>query len=292
MAGRLFISYRRSDSAAFAGRIADFFAYTQPDVQVFFDVAAIEPGEDFVEAIRKRLVASDVVLAMIGQTWLETRDARGKRRLDNPSDFVRLELSMALAMGKRVIPVLLDAAQMPAEWHLPEDLRALARCNAELVRGAAFQRDAEHLAGFVRQYLETVSAAPAVPAPAPQRQVGSSVKDSLVAAFERFRDEAGPFEYMICSDTADRYVQFVKSGEGQVMLDLPSLALTPGQLAAARRLLEEDYEAGRADLGDGQFTFQLDLPLDPAFLSHFVLGIFEHVYGALPSGPLAIEINN
>ena len=88
MAGGVFISYRRSDSAAFAGRIADFFAYNHPDVQVFFDTVAIQPGDDFVDTIRTRLAASSVVLAIIGDSWLDTADANGARRIDDPNDFV------------------------------------------------------------------------------------------------------------------------------------------------------------------------------------------------------------
>lgn len=89
----LFISYRRSDSAGFAGRIADYFTYRYPQIPVFFDATSIEPGEDFVESINMRLESSAVVLAPIGETWLDTRDPiSGERRIDNPNDFVRREL--------------------------------------------------------------------------------------------------------------------------------------------------------------------------------------------------------
>lgn len=290
MAGGVFISYRRSDSAAFAGRIADFFTYCYPDVSVFFDVVAIELGEDFVEAIRRRLEGSEVILALIGETWLEATDAHGRRRLRNPSDFVRLELSMALAMDKRVIPVLLDRAEMPREHDLPDDLKPLTRCNAEFIRSAAFQRDAEHLAEFVSQYLGRSEVHAHIAEPPPGLP-GSSVKQALVEAFETYRDRNNPAEYMICTDDEDRFVQFVHIGPGQVMLDLPTQALGPEQRVAAQRLLAEDYEAGRADLGGGDFAWQLDLPLEPAFLSHITLDIFEYVYGAPPSAPLSIEID-
>ena len=291
MAGGIFISYRRSDSAAFAGRIADFFAYHHGDVRVFFDVVAIEPGEDFTAAIRNRLAASQVVLAIIGENWLDARGSDGARRLDTPSDFVRLELAMALEMGKRVIPVLIDNAQMPAAQALPADLQALAVCNGEFMRGAAFQRDAQHLAGFVTQFMQASSEPALVPAPAPQRDVRSQVKSALVSAFEDLRS-APPLSYLIATNPADEFVQFAKmpDADGEVFLDLPSAALTPDQVAAARRLLEEDHRAEQVPLGAGEFTFNLDLPLDPAFLSHITLDVFEHIYGALPDAPLHIEI--
>ena len=159
MPNGLFISYRRSDSAGFAGRIADYFTYRYPQIPVFFDATSIEPGQDFVESINMRLESSAVVLAPIGETWLDTRDAvSGERRIDNPNDFVRRELSMALARGARVIPLLLDNAQMPPASMLPDDLEPLARCNAQLMRHAAFARDVEHLGSFVVGHLETSTA--------------------------------------------------------------------------------------------------------------------------------------
>ncbi|MEM6627487.1 MAG: toll/interleukin-1 receptor domain-containing protein, partial [Pseudomonadota bacterium] len=286
MAGGIFISYRRSDSAAFAGRIADFFAYNYDDVRVFFDIVGIDPGADFVETIRTRIQSSEIVLAIIGETWLSAADADGARRLDNPQDFVRLELAMALELGARVIPVLLDNAQMPGANELPKELAGLARCNAELVRGAAFQRDAQHLGEFVYSYLidstKTVTAAPLAEA----RAVDGAVKSSLVAAFETYCGDAHAEDFMIVSDTSDRFVQFTRGGTPDgVLLDLPSAALTEDQLVSARRLLMEDYSGETWEYGDGEFTFNLDLPLDPAYLSHITLDVFEHIYRELPSVP-------
>jgi hypothetical protein len=289
MPGGIFTSYRRADSAAFAGRIADFFSYRYPDVRVFFDVAAIEPGADFVDTIRSRLRSSEVVLAIIGDGWLSATDASGSRRLDDPNDFVRLELSMALSLGARVIPILLDNAQMPSQGQLPADLKPLAQCNAEFIRGVAFERDAQHLADFVREYLENSKRIMTAPPLAPARDVNSPVKLALVNAFARFRDSTADF--MICENDAEQFVQFRKSPPDAVDFDLPSQTLSPKQLVAAGRLLTENYQAETVEEGDGNITYNGTLPLDPAFLSHTTLDVFEHVYGALPEKPLKITMN-
>ena len=208
MAGGVFISYRRSDSAAFAGRLADFFDYNLPDVRVFFDLVAIEPGQDFVEAIRSRIASSEVVLVMIGNEWLNAADASGQRRLDDPADFVRLEVASALSMGARVIPVLLDDAQMPGEGELPADLQALARCNAQFVRGAAFKRDAEHLGNFVHEYLVRSTKTVSVEAQAEQRRAGSPVKDGLLNGIQRYLDSAVEGSFVSIESAGGNVVQF------------------------------------------------------------------------------------
>lgn len=288
MSGGIFISYRRSDSASFAGRIADFFGYKYPGLPVFFDVVAIEPGENFVDSIRSRLSSSEVILAIIGESWLEAKDASGGRRLDDENDFVRLELAMALEMGARVIPVLLDNAQMPSEVDLPADLAKLAFCNAEFMRGAAFQRDAEHLGAFVQDFLNTSTKTMSAPAP---RSVTSDVKASLVAAFESYRD--GADNVMVVEDAQGRFVQFMRDEGGDgVLLDLPAAQLTAQQEEAAERILTENYKGGKSGGwgGDRDFAFQLDLPLDPSYLSYLTLGVFEQIYGQLPDSALKVDV--
>lgn len=140
----LFISYRREDSAGFAGRLADALERDFPAEQVFRDVDDIRPGEDFVRAIEDRLAAVDVMLVLIGPGWLEaSRD--GQRRLEAADDFVRLEVRTALALGKSVIPLLVGGARMPIETDLPEDIRPLARRQAFVLLDAGWQADVERL---------------------------------------------------------------------------------------------------------------------------------------------------
>jgi hypothetical protein len=96
-AGRIFVSYRRQESKDFAGRLYDRLADQFGEGQVFIDVDAIEPGVDFAEAITRAVAACQVLLAVIGPNWLTITDERGRRRLDDPDDFVRLEIEAALA---------------------------------------------------------------------------------------------------------------------------------------------------------------------------------------------------
>src|SRR5215471_9068251 len=95
----IFISYRRDDSAGYAGRLYDALASQFGKRLVFMDVDAIQPGEDFVQLIQERVVACDFLIAVIGRNWLKGVDDKGLPRLQNPEDFVRLEIAHALARG-------------------------------------------------------------------------------------------------------------------------------------------------------------------------------------------------
>jgi TIR domain len=110
--GRIFISYRRQDTAWPAGRLYDALVEHFPAEQVFMDVDSIEPGEDFVERITAVVSSCDVLLALIGRQWL-TVTKNGQRRLDDPKDVVRLEIETALRRKIRVIPILVDDTPIP-----------------------------------------------------------------------------------------------------------------------------------------------------------------------------------
>jgi len=148
---RLLISYRREDTAGHAGRLYDILVEHFGSAQVFRDVDTIAPGDDFVEIIEKSIGAADVVIALIGREWLSAANPDGRRRLDDPDDFVRLELAKALERNVRVVPVLVQGATMPAAKDLPESLRALARRNAFTVTDQAFRRDASALVESLEQ---------------------------------------------------------------------------------------------------------------------------------------------
>ena len=127
----IFISYRREDSKAYAGRIFDRLEEHFGKDHVFMDVVDIAPGVDFLQAIDKALGSCEVCIAVIGKQWLNILDAKGRRRLGNPDDPVRLELAAALRMKTRIIPVLVDGADMPTAEGLPKDLKTLARQQAQ-----------------------------------------------------------------------------------------------------------------------------------------------------------------
>ncbi len=120
---KIFISYRRNDSATSAGRLYDRLEGHFGQDQVFMDIDTIRPGLNFVEVVQQAIADSDGLIAVIGQEWLTASDGTGGRRLDQPDDLVRLEIATALERGIRVVPVLLQGAEMPRGIDLPEGLK-------------------------------------------------------------------------------------------------------------------------------------------------------------------------
>jgi hypothetical protein len=141
----VFISYRREDSAGWAGRIHDALEDHFGDHQVFMDVSDITPGEDFRDVVRRRLNAVDTVIVVIGPRWLAVEDAHGGRRIDDPRDVVRLEVTAALQSPATVIPVLVDGASMPGPDQLPSELSLLSFTNALEIDPARFAHDVQRL---------------------------------------------------------------------------------------------------------------------------------------------------
>jgi hypothetical protein len=146
MANRIFISYRREESKYQARMIYQAFSKFRPTTEVFMDVDTIPLGVDFVEVIRGWVQKCDVLLALVGAGWSESKDPKtGFRRLDNPNDFVRIEISEALKRGIPVVPVLLDDAPLPDRDQLPDNLRNLFDRNAAYVSYRTFDTDVEGL---------------------------------------------------------------------------------------------------------------------------------------------------
>jgi hypothetical protein len=146
MPNKVFISYRREDSRYQARRVYDAFVHALPPDTVFMDVDSIPPGADFVEILEGWVKQCDVLLALIGPNWLNSIDPRtGLRRLDSPEDFVRIEVRGALRRKIPVVPVLLDATEMPTAAELPDDIKALRRRHAEFVDFRTFDTDVQRL---------------------------------------------------------------------------------------------------------------------------------------------------
>lgn len=141
---KIFISYRRSESAAYAGRLSDQLRVYFGSQIIFIDVESIEPGRDFVEAIEDAVSSCKILLVVIGRQWLTCANERG-RRLDDPKDFVRLEISAALKRNIRVIPVLVQGATMPREEDLPDEIIPLARRQAWEVSDIRWNQDVGRL---------------------------------------------------------------------------------------------------------------------------------------------------
>ena len=156
----IFISYRREDSSYIAGRLHDRLSEHFGADQIFRDVDTILPGVDFVKRIEQAVASCDVLVAVIGNQWLGTGDPSGNRRLDNPKDFVRLEIAAALDRDVLVIPVLVENARMPSETDLPESLVRLSTRNALELTDSRWDYEVQRLIDGIEQ-LVTPAEAPA-----------------------------------------------------------------------------------------------------------------------------------
>ena len=148
----IFISYRRGDSSGHAGRLADRLVEHFGRNRIFVDIDTIEPGEDFVSVIENAVGSCDILIAVIGRTWLS---GSGSGKLDNPNNFVRLEIATALRRDIRVIPVLVQRAEMPKPQDLPEDLAKLTRRNAIELSDQRWQTDVDQLITVLERVLAT-----------------------------------------------------------------------------------------------------------------------------------------
>ncbi|WP_433262040.1 Clp protease N-terminal domain-containing protein [Actinosynnema sp. CS-041913] len=146
---KVFVSYRRVPDSHVAGRIADWIDRHVDHAEVFMDVDSIQLGADFTKAINAAVSDCDVLIAVIGHNWATATDARGRVRLEQPNDLVRLEIEAALHRDVRVVPVLVDGAEMPAFDELPDSLRSLAFRHGLKIRHDSFRQDIARLAEAV-----------------------------------------------------------------------------------------------------------------------------------------------
>lgn len=224
---RIFISYRRDDAAGHAGRLYDQLREDFGGEHVFMDVDAIEPGVDFVERIESAVAAADVFLAVLGRSWASVTDADGHRRLDDPDDFVRREVSAALRRRMTVIPVLVGGAEMPPAHELPEELVPLTRRNALLVSDLDWHGGVRRLSAVLEKALGTKR-------PPPKRR-----RDE----HERRREEpyAAPASLLaglagaalLVAGTALRWEEIVRPAFGGGHVPGLGLAVAPASLAVA-----------------------------------------------------------
>jgi TIR domain len=165
----IFISYRRDDSEGQAGRLFEGLKARFGQDRVFIDVDGIEPGRDFRRIIDEHVSSCDVLLALIGRNWLHAADKDGRRRLDTPEDFVRLEIAAALRRDIAVIPVLVQGAAMPSNEELPPDLQALAWRNAAELRHTRWDADFAELAATLQSHSGYIEPSEADPPGRPSR---------------------------------------------------------------------------------------------------------------------------
>jgi hypothetical protein len=145
MNATFFLSYRRDAASAAAHRLRARLVDRLGSTAVFDAQHDIAPGTDVEPAVDDAIRRCDGMLVLIDPAWLSSADAQGRRRLDDPDDPVRHQISLALASGKRVVPLLLDGAGMPPASALPDELRALVMRQAIRLDGRQFDRDVEML---------------------------------------------------------------------------------------------------------------------------------------------------
>lgn len=175
----IFISYRVSDTAGETGRLVDSLKQQFYDDQIFMDIDKIEPGVDFTEVISNSLSSCDVMLVVIGPGWLGPL-ANGSKRINSENDWVRLEVSKALERGIRVVPVLVDGAELPSAEELPEDLHPLLKRQSYEISNKRWKYDTEQLIQFLQR---SIGIAPRYVRPNPVVNKPSSGTSPLVWVF-------------------------------------------------------------------------------------------------------------
>ncbi len=160
----IFINYRRGDASGYGGRLHGELSSHFGSGRVFRDVDGIRPGADFVQTIEEAVAGAGAVLVLMGRDWLSMSDSAGRRRLDDPNDFVRLEIASALDRGVAVIPVLLEGAKVPSAAELPEPLAQLARHQGIELSEERWNFDVGRL---ISRLEEVVGGPPEPEAPAP-----------------------------------------------------------------------------------------------------------------------------
>jgi hypothetical protein len=148
--GGIFICYRRADAEGWAGRLSDSLKAELGSVNIFRDIDDIPPGVEFDAYINDAVGSCNVLIALIGPRWLTVTDKNGVRRLDDPNDFIPLEILTALKRNVRVIPALVGDARMPEMNQLPEGIKALARRQAYELSDARWADDTRKLADVLR----------------------------------------------------------------------------------------------------------------------------------------------
>jgi formylglycine-generating enzyme required for sulfatase activity len=252
MNGKIFINYRREDDPGNTGRLADRLQEAFPE-QLFMDVDSIAPGLDFVQVLQEQVAKCDVLLAVIGKNWVDARDATGARRLDNPEDYVRIEIASALTQNKLVIPVLMGNTLMPRPSELPEAIKPLARHNAVRLTHDRFRTDVQSLIKALTLALDEADAV---------RRADAEALRQAQEEEERKREEAA----------ANERARVVHEAEEQARLDKEQARLK------AVAGLSAEHIAKAEELANWEFIKDSSQPQD--FRDHLVrfpAGVCEHI---------------
>ena len=260
-----FISYRRDDAAGYAGRLHEALENRLGRDRVFRDVDTLEPGQDFIEAIESRLAECRVFIAMIGREWLDARDSEGRRRLDQPHDYVRLEIITALdRRDVRVIPVLIEGATMPPVESLPEPVRPLTRKQAVHLRDDAWDHDVDRLASAIADAGSTPltrpsSALPALPLTSgslPRKiKIGGAIALVAILSFFALRRDSPPEvmrpEPSVATTSAAAATTAANASSSKVTRGQPYGVALPRIAEVAHRLIFTILSASVVPLSNG-----------------------------------------
>lgn len=156
MAG-IFISYRRDDSAIAAGRLAGDLSKIFGRDLIFRDIENLTPGEDYEKALDHVLDSCLTLIAVIGPQWSTITDKVGHRRLEDPTDWVKAEISRALVRDINVIPVLISGTIMPRDEEIPDDLKPLLKRQAVELNDRNWRYELERLAQAIEKNTEIVA---------------------------------------------------------------------------------------------------------------------------------------
>lgn len=182
MGEKIFISYRRSDTQDAAGRLYDQLEQSFTKEGIFLDVDGIPPGDDFVEALTGRVAECDILLAVVGRQWTDAVDQTGKRRLENPNDWVRVEIESAIQLKKRIIPILVGGAKMPIAEGLPASLIPLTRRQAMRLTHERFKADVRGVIDAINTSRKQQSEAHSAPRSTNEQPPGSATGANLFPA--------------------------------------------------------------------------------------------------------------
>jgi hypothetical protein len=190
---RVFISYRRADASAYAGRLADSLVARFGGDSVFMDIDTIPVGADFRDVIDEALSECDVVLALIGREWLQLLGSNRRRRIENTNDYVRLELEAALQRPDvLVVPVLVQGVDMPPERELPPSLAPITFRNNFELSDRRWRSDVERLCDALEAHREPGMASEPSSSPAAAPPAGADEKRELLVDESPKSGDASP----------------------------------------------------------------------------------------------------
>jgi formylglycine-generating enzyme required for sulfatase activity len=153
MAGKIFINYRRAQSLREAQHLKTLLDQAFGEKRVFLDVRGIDGGDNWLQTLERQVAACEAMAVLIGKEWADLKDEQGNRRLDDPNDKVRFEISQALLRNLPIVPISIDGAAIPKHAQPPDNIMQLANFQAMPLRAESFPQDAAAIIGRLRVLL-------------------------------------------------------------------------------------------------------------------------------------------